>query len=128
MITVSTHQLVTTIDEDVRNSVDPSNDGDGTTDKDRTNCSNDADGDNGVDSPNDGDGTIDEDRTNGSNDADEIDTTDNCSIGRGMLSGLELDTWTVVVVVPFKAAKLFNGMDATSCGEPTTIRWIGCCN
>ena len=70
----------------------------------------DNDGQNGVDPSNDGDETIDEGRTDGSDDMDEIDTTVNGSIEGGMLSGVELDTWTVEAVVPFKAPELFNGM------------------
>ncbi|KAG0282238.1 hypothetical protein BGZ96_000711 [Linnemannia gamsii] len=70
------------------NVVDPSNNGDGTADEDRTDGSDetDRDGQNDVDPSNDGDETTDEDGVDGSNDADEIDKTVNGSIEGGMLS------------------------------------------
>jgi hypothetical protein len=106
--------LVSRDETDGDNGVDASTDADGTRGEGRTNGSDNTDdtgndGRNGVGPPNDGDGTMDEDRTDGSNDADEIDTTVDGSIEGGMLSGVELDSWTVAVVVPFKAPEFFNG-------------------
>ena len=88
-----------TVDNDGRNNDDSSNDGDETTDGDGTDGSNDADK---IE-------TTDKDGTDDSNDTDEIETAVNGSIEGGILSGVELCTWTVADIVPFKAPELFNG-------------------
>ena len=87
-----------TLDRDGIDGIDSPTGDDGTLDRD---------GINGVDSPTGGDGTKDKGGTNCSDTADEIDLTDDGSIWGVMLSGVELDSWTMVV--PLKAPELFNG-------------------